>query len=191
MGSVVIDAGHGKSTPGKRSPDSSIIEYKYCREIADQIVSKLQSCGIQAQRIPEDDSDIPLKERSIIVNKINPNLLVSIHCNAMGNGSEWMPAKGWSVFVNINDSDKSKLLAECLYDEALKQGLKIRKPNPQQKYWEQSLGICRMTNCPAVLTENLFMDNKEDVQLLLSEEGKNKIVNLHVRGILEYLNKIK
>jgi N-acetylmuramoyl-L-alanine amidase len=48
-----------------------------------------------------------------------------------------------------------------------------------------------MTNCPAVLTENLFMDNKEDVQLLLSAEGKNKIVNLHIKGILEYLNKIK
>jgi N-acetylmuramoyl-L-alanine amidase len=47
-----------------------------------------------------------------------------------------------------------------------------------------------MTNCPAVLTENLFMDNKEDVKLLLSEEGKNKIVNLHVKGILTYLDKI-
>ena len=30
-------------------------------------------------------------------------------------------------------------------------------------------------NCPAVLTENMFQDNKEDVKFLLSDEGKEKI----------------
>nr|DAT77576.1 MAG TPA: MurNAc-LAA [Caudoviricetes sp.] len=29
--------------------------------------------------------------------------------------------------------------------------------------------MCRDTKCPAVLTENLFQDNKEDVEFLLSE----------------------
>lgn len=188
---ILIDAGHGVSTQGKRSPDSSLLEYKYCREIADLVVEQLQAYGIEAQRIPEDDTDISISDRCKLINKINPELLVSIHCNAMGDGSQWMSAKGWGAYVYNKASQKSRILAECLHDEALKQGLKIRKPSPSQKYWEQNLGICRMTNCPAVLTENLFMDNKEDVQLLLSEEGKNKIVNLHVRGILEYLNKIK
>ena len=188
---VIIDAGHGISTLGKKSPDSTLLEYKYCREIADRVVDKLQALGIEAQRIPIDDTDISLSERCKLINKINPELLVSIHCNAMGDGGQWMSAKGWGAYVYNKASKKSKTLAECLHDEALKQGLKIRKPSPTQKYWEQNLGICRMTNCPAVLTENLFMDNKEDVKLLLSEEGKNKLVNLHVRGILEYLNKIK
>lgn len=188
---ILIDAGHGVTTLGKRSPDSSLLEYKYCREIADQVVDKLQALGIKAQRIPVDDTDVSITERCKLINKINPELLVSIHCNAMGNGSQWMHAKGWSTYVYNKASKKSRMLAECLYDEALKQGLKTRKPSPTQKYWEQNLGICRMTNCPAVLTENLFMDNKEDVQLLLSEEGKNKIVDLHVRGILDYLNKIQ
>ena len=186
---LLIDAGHGISTLGKRSPDSSLLEYKYCREIADRVVDKLQALGIEAQRIPIDDTDISLSERCKLINKINPTLLVSIHCNAMGDGSQWMSAKGWGAYVYNKASQKSRKLAECLHDEALKQGLKIRKPSPTQKYWEQNLGICRMTNCPAVLTENLFMDNKEDVQLLLSEDGKNKIVNLHVKGILSYLEK--
>jgi N-acetylmuramoyl-L-alanine amidase len=41
MMKVTIDAGHGKSTQGKRSPDSSLLEYKYCREIADLVVEQL------------------------------------------------------------------------------------------------------------------------------------------------------
>lgn len=188
---ILIDAGHGISTLGKRSPDSSLLEYKYCREIADRVVDKLQALGVKVQRIPVDDTDISLSERCRLINKINPELLVSIHCNAMGNGSQWMSAKGWGAYVYNKASQKSRKLAECLHDEALKQGLKIRKPSSTQKYWEQNLGICRMTNCPAVLTENLFMDNKEDVKLLLSEEGKNKIIDLHVKGILDYLNKIQ
>lgn len=185
---IIVDAGHGISTQGKRSPDGALLEYKYCREVADLVVDKLQTLGIEAQRIPIDDEDMSINKRCKLINKINPDLVVSVHCNAMGNGSEWMPAKGWSAFVYNKASKRSRLLAECLYDSALKRGLKTRKPTPKQKYWEQNLGICRMTKCPAVLTENLFQDNKEDVQLLLSNEGKDKIVDLHVEGIVNYLN---
>ena len=47
--------------------------------------------------------------------------------------------------------------------------------------------ILKHTKCPAVLTENLFQDNREDVGYLLSEEGKRAIVALHVEGIERYL----
>jgi N-acetylmuramoyl-L-alanine amidase len=39
---------------------------------------------------------------------------------------------------------------------------------------------------PAVLTENLFQDNKEEVAYLLSEKGKNAVISLHVAGICQY-----
>ena len=42
--------------------------------------------------------------------------------------------------------------------------------------------------CPAVLTENLFQDNKEDVEFLLSEKGKEAITKIHVEGIKNYLS---
>jgi N-acetylmuramoyl-L-alanine amidase len=38
-----------------------------------------------------------------------------------------------------------------------------------------------------VLTENLFMDNKEDVQILLSAEGKRVCADVHVEGIMKFL----
>ena len=44
------------------------------------------------------------------------------------------------------------------------------------------------TTSPAVLTENLFMDNPSDCTFLLSPEGQQSLVDLHVDGITTYLS---
>ncbi len=53
---------------------------------------------------------------------------------------------------------------------------------------EADFYILRHTACPAVLTENLFMDNPADCAFLLSEEGQQSIADLHVDGITAYLS---
>ena len=65
------------------------------------------------------------------------------------------------------------------------------RPPASEKYWVQSLAMTRDTICPAVLTENLFQDNEEEVKFLLSEDGKKAITNLHVNSIIQYINSIK
>ena len=192
---ILLDAGHGENTPGKRSPDGRLREYLYAREIASMVYDELYNRDYDVELLVPETTDISLSERCKRANKFakelgNKNaLLVSIHCNAAGNGSAWMGAKGWSVFVSNNASSNSKLLADCLYDAAEQQKLKLRTEKPGQKYWQQNLAICRDTNCPAVLTENLFQDNKEDVEFLLSKEGKEAIAKLHVDGIIKYISK--
>lgn len=191
---ILLDAGHGESTPGKRSPDGRLREYKYCREIANDVKQKLEDQGFQVKLIVTDNTDTPLLERCKIVNQYcneYGTVLVSIHCNAAGNGENWLNARGWSVFVSNNCSSKSKKLAECLFNAAEAEGLTLRKYSQTQVYWKQNLAICRETNCPAVLTENLFQDNKDDVEFLLSEKGREIITNIHVKGILEYIKKIQ
>lgn len=53
--------------------------------------------------------------------------------------------------------------------------------------WEENFYILQKTKCPAVLTENFFQDNKEDVEFLLSADGKARIVKAHAIGIANYL----
>ena len=116
-------------------------------------------------------------------------LLVSIHCNAAGDGTKPMSAQGWSVFVSLNASSKSKELADSFCDAALTNKVKLRVYAPKQRFWMQNLAMCRDTQCAAVLTENLFMDNEEDCRYLLSYEGKRVITQIHVQAILEILGK--
>ena len=189
----MIDNGHGENTPGKRSPDGRLREWAYTREIADMVIFGLRKKGVDAERIVKEDTDAPLSERCRRANDIYKEtgkkaILVSIHCNAAGSGTNWMNAKGWSVFVSNNASSNSNRLAECLGQIAECIPVPVRKPMPNQLYWQQNLAICRDTNCPAVLTENFFQDNKEDVEYLLSQEGKQTVTQIHIDGIVKYLS---
>lgn len=187
---VLIDNGHGSNTKGKRSPDGKLMEYAYTREIADMLVFELKKLGIDAERIVREELDVPLSERCRRVNeyKASEAILISIHCNAAGNGN-WMSARGWEAWTSVGQTKADKF-ATCLYEaaEEVLSGMKIRKDmsdgDPDK---EEGFYILKHTKCPAVLTENLFQDNKEDVDFLLSPGGKKAIVNLHVQGIRKYL----
>ena len=118
-------------------------------------------------------------------------VLVSIHCNAAGNGIEWMNARGWSAYTSKGKTKADKL-ATFLYEEAEKNFIsqRIRKDNSDDDPdWEENFYILSKTKCPAVLTENFFQDNKDDVLYLCSEEGKQAIVKTHVEAITRYIQK--
>lgn len=191
---ILIDNGHGENTPGKCSPDRRLKEWTYTRKIADMVVTGLREKGLDAERIVKETVDVPLSVRCRRANNIYRELegnamLVSIHCNAAGSGSEWMSAHGWSVFVSNNASLNSKCLATCLAEAAIEESAFVRQPMPGQLFWVQNLAICRDTNCPAVLTENYFQDNKEDVDFLLSPKGMQMVAQIHIDGITNYLKK--
>lgn len=193
---VLLDNGHGSNTKGKCSPDKRILEYKWCREIANMIYNELNKLGIAVFNITPEFTDVSLTER---VNRANKHyktmknkgyhcILISIHINAAGADGKWYDARGWTGWISKKASKNSKRLAQLLYAEADKQGLKGNRWVPDCKYWEANYTITTKTNCPAVLTENMFQDNKEDVDFLMSKEGKEKIVKLHIDGILKYMN---
>lgn len=190
---VLIDNGHGENTPGKCSPDGRLKEYKSARAIARLIVDGLKAKGVYAVLLVPEDTDISLRERCKRANRYCEKhgaknvLLVSIHHNAAGADGKWHAARGFSSHVSLNASGRSKALAQYLWSEALMQGLKGNRSVPEVKYIAQNLAICRDTRCAAVLTENLFQDNEDDVAFLLSDEGKKKVATMHVTAINEYI----
>lgn len=200
---ILIDNGHGNNTVGKRSPYSlcgvepaiDFYEYKWCREIAKPIVDGLKELGYNADLLVSEDIDISLTERVNRVNKVCAEygsgnvILISVHANAAGNGQKWMTAKGWSAFTTKGNT-KSDTIAEYLYAEAEKNFIdrKIRTDKSDgDKDWEANFYICQKSKCPAVLTENFFYDNEDDVKYILSEEGRKAVIKTHIDGITNYI----
>lgn len=205
---VILGTAHRMREPGKESPDKRLKECVYSREICKEIAIKLRAYGCKVE-IDYEPLDLPKSMQSSIVKRERNNELamrvnyvneickqkgaknviyVSIHVNAAGGDGQWHSANGWQVCVGDKASDNSKKLADCLFDAAKQNNLKMRQPTVIQKYWSQSLYVLNNTKCPAVLTENLFQDNKTDVDYLLSDAGKHTIIRLHIEGILKYLD---
>ena len=192
---ILIDNGHGNNTPGKCSPDKSFREYAWNREIAARVVYDLRKRGYDAELLVPELYDVSLDER---VHRANVQcqalgksnvLLVSIHVNAAGNG-QWMNARGWSCFTTKGTTESDRV-AEVFYRyaEEIFKGHKIRTDKSDgDKDWEKQFYICRKTLCPAVLVENFFMDNKDDLAYLTSDEGKDAVTLLHVESIADYVS---
>lgn len=193
---VILDNGHGINTPGKCSPDESLKEHKWNREFVDKLIPLLENEGYSVFRIVAEDKDISLSERANRANKIIAKygagncVFISVHVNAAGNGG-WMNATGWEVY-STKDKTNSDKLAECLCDACLEENVKLRKDTSDgDKDKERNFTVIYKTNCPAVLTENLFMDSKTDLEILKSEEGVQKLLNIHVKGINRFFENKK
>lgn len=194
---ILIDPGHGIDTPGKRSPDGLFREYLWNRQVADLILEGLLSAGVDASLVVTETNDVSLRNRvnrvNTICNRLGASnvLLVSIHANAAGNGSAWMNARGWSCYTSKGKT-KSDQVAECLYDafEEEFQDRKIRKDmSDGDRDWEENFYVLQKSNCPAVLLENFFYDNREECAWMLQEETKKRIASAAVKGIIKYIKK--
>lgn len=136
-------------------------------------------------------------------------LYLPIHNDAAA-GTGWANAGGFTVYTT-RGTTKSDILAECLYDAAerhlkgyvtyMEAGKKKGLYGSNQKPFridktdgdrdkEANYFVLKNTLCPAALTENLYQNNKADVEFLMSEAGKQAIVNLHVEGIIKYIQSL-
>lgn len=197
----VIDCGHSLTTPGKRSPNHQFFEYEYNRIIGRRVAERLGELGIEyCFTYPIDEAyDLSLTSRANVANKVAKEkgagnvLLISIHSNAAGNGKQWMNAKGWSVWTTkgVTNSDR---YAEIFWEEAQKVCKKYNRTTRQDKSdgdndWEANFTVIFKTICPSILIEEFFYDNEEEMNWLLSEEGKSACTEIIINAIRRIENK--
>lgn len=184
---VIIDNGHGVDTVGKCSPvwsdGSRLYEYEFNRDETARIAYHCKMNGIRFIILVPEMRDISLEERVRRANAIYDSIaeecfLLSIHANAgMGTGFEVWTSKG---------KTKSDEYASIFMEEAERElkEFKMRKDYTDgDSDKEEQFYILRHTKCPAIITENLFMDTERDCRFLMSEEGRERIAEFHFRAI--------
>lgn len=186
---VLLDNGHGKETAGKRSPvwgdGSQLFEWEFNRDIVRRIAKKLEADGVPYRVLVPEETDIPLVERVKRANEISKEnngkvYVLSIHANAGG-------GTGWEVYTSPGET-KADAIATVFAEEAQRvfvpDGWRMRSdysdgdPDKEEQFY-----ILTKTTCPAVLTENFFMDTEKDCRFIMSEDGRERIANMHVAAI--------
>ncbi|PIF47211.1 N-acetylmuramoyl-L-alanine amidase [Chryseobacterium sp. 52] len=167
---IVIDAGHGGNDTG--SVYEKFSEKEITVNIAKEI-KKLNESQDHYEVILTRDSDAypTLQERTAMINKLNPEMVISLHVNR--NPEKETSNQGTEVY--IQNTENSKKLAE-----------KISKKFDVQKIEERNLHMLRETKAPAVLVELGFINNAKDREYMTSEKGQKEIAQKFTEIIREY-----
>jgi N-acetylmuramoyl-L-alanine amidase len=181
---IMLDAGHGYNTPGKRSPDG-LKEYEFTRAVANYARNILNTYkDVTVYFSHSDEKDVALQARTDMANRLNVDLFVSIHANAFG--STWNDANGIETFVYVTKPRVAYELAQKIQRHLITStGLKNRGVKTADFH------VLRETKMDAVLVECGFYTNPEEVKLIRSEGYRRKCAEAIVKGIVEQYKLVK
>lgn len=196
----LLDAGHGgihdgvyTTAPSKMhvfEDGLTFYEGVNNRMIVDKLRSILLRNGIEHRTIHDKVSDTPLGERVARANRLHAEgkncIYLSVHSDAMPDGAHGK-GSGFSVYTSVGKT-RSDAIADVFcntYQRRLGE-FKLRKDltdgDPDK---EQDFYVLRKTKCPALLTENLFFDNRAEAEFLLSETGQTRIAQALFESIFQ------
>lgn len=177
---VVLDAGHGPDTAGKRTPDGTLREFHFNVPVAQYAADLLKQYEeVEVMFTHEQGSDVPLSTRTNKANAWGADLFVSIHANAAGDGG-WSSARGIETYVHTNRPAAAVALANAVQRQLIKatnladRGVK-----------SANFQVLRETKMTAVLVECGFMTNREEAALLKSDGFRKVCAAAIVAGIEE------
>lgn len=187
MFKIVLDAGHGINTAGKRCMKS--IDPKETREwtLNARICNKIQNYltayeGYSILRVDDTTgkNDIELATRVANANKFGANIYISIHHNAGIKGGK---GGGLVAYTYTNVDKVTSGWQNELYTAILNAtGLRGNRAKPLDK---ADFYVLRKTTMPAVLLECGFMDSAVDTPIILTDSFADKVAKAIVDVIVK------
>jgi N-acetylmuramoyl-L-alanine amidase len=175
---IMLDAGHGPDTPGKRSPNG-FKEFSFTSAAADfvrEILQSYQNVGVYFAHSKEED--VPLSVRTAKANRLGTDCYVSIHANAAGDDQGWNQANGIESFVYLSKPREALALAVSIQRSLIQAtGLSDRGVKSADFH------VLRETNMTAVLVECGFYTNKKEERLLCSASYQRLCAQAIVHGL--------
>ncbi|MDY2804390.1 MAG: N-acetylmuramoyl-L-alanine amidase [Bacilli bacterium] len=184
---IILDSGHGGVDAG--ATGNQIIEKDLNLILTRKLEKELVSRGATVYLTREDDKDLStttinrkrsdLYNRAKYINKISPNMYISIHLNSVTNSS-W---RGLQVFYTTKN-EENKLIAETITNhlkESISNVREIKKDNTYYMY--------KHITSPGVLIEAGFISNPNDSYLLRNKEYQDKLISSISDSIEIYFQK--
>ena len=183
---VFIAIGHGGSDPGAVA--NGIKEKDAALVIGMSCVAELERHGVEVLASRYKDENDPVAERIKECNAFNPDVAVDLHLNTGGgDGAEVFHYSGGGTSKTLakNIANELKAAGQNLRtgDSGKADGLKTKLNADGRDYF----GFIRQTNCPAVIVEHAFLDNKTDVKIVDTVAEQKALGVADAKGILKTL----
>lgn len=184
---IVLDAGHGGIDGGCVGVASGITEAEINLDVTFKLKSMLENFGFNVVLTRQNSEGLygltsknkkldDMQKRKQIIEKANPNMVVSVHMNSYVDSSQ----HGAQTFYQVG-SEQGEILASTIQTELIKNMQQAREfANHTDLY------ILQCTTAPSVVVEGGFLSNATDEQLLITSEYQNKMAYSIFCGILKY-----
>ena len=193
---LIVDAGHDKDTPGKRTPrfldGTQIKEYEFNRPTADNIIEIAKRNGIDTFDTAPEHTEVLLKTRVDRANKAAKDFLVkhpsakivfvSVHYNAHKETWDESNAQGCETF-HMPGSVKGKALAEAVHAEIIKGTKQINRGVKTANFH-----VLVYTSMPAILCEFGFMDDPTEALRMKDPAFQDECAREVIDGVCKYLD---
>ena len=176
---VAIDAGHGGSNSGATGVTSNINEKEYTLKIAQQLERYLKRKKVKVFMTREEDKDVSMVDRTLMLRQEDPNILISIHLNSSGNEN----IKGVSTYYRY-------IGFRSLSEKVLNRMLELRLDN-FGNVGAFNFSLSGPTEYPNCLVEVAFLSNKEDEQRILNPSFHKAVAKKIYKGIKDWLKSVK
>ncbi|HEY9821124.1 MAG TPA: N-acetylmuramoyl-L-alanine amidase [Candidatus Sericytochromatia bacterium] len=174
---VMVDPGHGGPDPGAVGI-GGLQEKGVVMSIAQQVATLLDQQGVQAVLTRTGDYDFDLEPRVAMAERMNANLFVSIHANAIDMSRP--DVNGLETYYYSSPS--SGRLAQTIHKSIL-QGVNVADRGVRTARFY----VLRRTSMPSVLIEVGFVTGREDAAKLSNPTYQTQMAQAIARGILQYL----
>ena len=180
---IVIDPGHGLEDPG--TSYGNVYEKDINLNISLYLEEELGSLGANVILTRDGDYDLStpnanyrkksdFDNRIKLINESNSDLYISIHLNYLNN----YKYKGPQVFYNNDNKALAQIIQNSMNN--ILNGDRKTKKIPSDTYMYNKLKL------PGVLIECGFLSNKEERELLKTNEYQKKVAKSIALGIMKY-----
>lgn len=186
---IVIDAGHGGADPGMIGI-GGLEEKGINLAVSMKLKEALENQGFTVVMTRQEDKGLyeegtrnkkvqDMQNRIEIMEKAKPILAVSIHQNSYTEES----VKGPQVFYYETSAEGQKLAVNI--QSAL--NIELSTERPRKEKGNTSYFLLKKSPCVLNIVECGFLTNKQEAELLQTEEYQQKIVEAVAKGIVQYM----
>ena len=174
---ILLDPGHGGEEKGARGA-TGYPEKKINLIISKLVEAELKAMGATVYLTRDADIDVSLSERMAAIDKIKPDLAISIHYNALPDSGDAENTKGISTFwYNTQAHAPAMFLHDYLVTE-------LDRPDAGT-FWN-NLALTRPHTAPAILLELGFMINPQEFEWITDEREQKELAQTLAEGIKEW-----
>lgn len=172
---IAIDAGHGGTNSGATGVKTKIEEKYRNLQIAKYLEKEFKRCGAEVYLTRNEDIELSMLDRTLLLREAGPDLLISIHHNASSNPS----VRGVSTYYRYIGF---KPLSVAVLERIKRIGL-----NDFGNIGSFNFSLSGPTEYPNCLVEVAFMSNEDDEKLINNPHFQKDVAKKIRQGVNDWI----